>query len=108
LVNNGQQVGGDMVRRTRVPEGKQRVPVATGIYLKANGKFLAQFRDAGRKQHWREFQTKADAERWRAQALVDPRTIAARRRTLTEVWESFLEHHHAELRENTVLNWTQQ
>jgi hypothetical protein len=97
-----------MAKRKQVPEGKQRVRVATGVYLKANGRFLAQFRDPGRKQHWQEFPTKADAERWRAQALIDPRSIASGRRTLTEVWESFLEHHGAELRENTVLNWTQQ
>ena len=49
--------------RTIVPEGKQRLRVATGIYLKANGKYLAQYRDPGHKQHWREFATKASQTR---------------------------------------------
>ena len=95
-------------RRTIVPEGKQRVRVATGIYLKANGKYLAQYRDPGHKQHWQEFLTKAAAERWRAQALLDPRTVLAGRRTLAEVWDSMLQHHSQRLRPTTLANWQQE
>ena len=95
-------------RRTVVPEGKQRVRVATGIYLKANGKYLAQYRDPGRRQHWREFRTKAEAQRWRAQSLLDPRTVLAGKRTLSEVWETYLEHHGASLRPSTLANWQQE
>jgi hypothetical protein len=45
----------------------------TGIYQKSNGKYLAQFRDRGRKQNWKEFKTLAEARRWRA--IRDPRSV---------------------------------
>ena len=55
-----------MAKEKTVPAGKQRVVAETGIYRKSNGKYLAQFRDPGRKQNWKEFKTLAEARRWRA------------------------------------------
>ena len=46
-----------MAKQKAVPAGKQRVIAETGIYRKFNGKYLAQFRDPGRKQRWKEFRT---------------------------------------------------
>jgi integrase len=97
-----------MGKRIAVPEGKQRLRVAKGVYLKPNGKYLAQFRDPGRRQHWREFATLKDAEKWRARALLDPNSIADGKRTLEEVWKKFLEHHGASLKPTTRANWEQE
>jgi len=97
-----------MVERRTVPEGKQRVVVETGIYRKTNGKYLAQFRDPGRRQHWKEFVTMADARRWRAGAIKDPNSVSSGKRTLQEVWDTYLEHHGESLRRTTRANWEQE
>lgn len=55
-----------MGKRREVPAGKQRLRVADGVYLKANGKYLATYRDPRRKQRWKEFRTQREAEAWRA------------------------------------------
>jgi integrase len=91
-----------------VPEGKQRLRVAKGIYLKRSGKYLAEFRDPGRKQHWKEFTTLRAAELWRAEALRDPSTLRSGRRSLEQVWNDFLDHHGSTLRPTTRANWEQQ
>lgn len=97
-----------MAKRLMVPTGKQRVRVDTGIYLKANGKYLATFRDPGRRQHWKESKTLSEARRWRSQVLIDPRSLASGKRSLREVWSTFMDHHGAGLRRTTKLNWEQQ
>src|SRR5947207_14600098 len=81
-----------MAQRTVVPAGKQRVRVAEGVYLKTSGRYLATYRDPGRKQQWREFKTLGEAKRWRAQGQLDPRSLASGKRTLAEIWEKLLEH----------------
>jgi integrase len=95
-------------KRRVVPAGKQRVRVAEGVYLKRSGRYLATFRDPGRKQHWREFATKAEAERWRAQGRLDPRSAQSGKRELISVWSTFLEHHGTSMARNTRLNWEQE
>ncbi len=79
-----------MTRRSVVPAGKQRVRVAEGVYLKASGRYLATFRDPGRKQHRKEFNTQKEAVRWRAQALVNPDAALAGKRLLVQVWDELL------------------
>jgi integrase len=97
-----------MAKRLKVPHGKQRVRVETGIYLKANGKYIATFRDPGRTQHWKESKTLSEARRWRSQGLIDPRSLASGKRSLREVWSTFMGYHGAGLRRTTKLNWEQQ
>jgi integrase len=96
-----------MARRA-VPEGKQRIRASEGIYLKANGKYLATYRDPGRKQRWAEFRTLGEAKAWRARARLDPSSLAVGKRTLQEVWEGFLKHHGPNLRPTTRANWQQE
>lgn len=91
-----------------VPPGKQRLRVAEGVYLKPSGKYLATFRDPGRKQRWREFNTQAEAKRWRAQGQLDPRSLLSGKRTLKETWDKLLEHHGSSLRPTTKVNWEQE
>lgn len=91
-----------------MPAGKQRIRVETGIYLKANGKYLATFRDPGRKQRWKEFDTATPARRWRSQGIVDPRSLANGKRPLREVWSTFMDYHGGSLRRTTKLNWDQE
>lgn len=91
-----------------VPKGKQRVRVAEGVYLKSSGRYLATYRDAGRKRHWKEFATLGEAKRWRARALIDPTSVREGRRTLDAVWTDFLRHQSAGLRRSTLANWEQQ
>jgi hypothetical protein len=64
-----------MGKRTLVPEGKQRVRVGEGIYLKSSGKYLATFRNPGGKQQWAEFRTKREAQDWRIKGKADPRSV---------------------------------
>src|SRR5438093_466645 len=97
-----------MAQRTVVPAGKQRVRVAEGVYLKTSGRYLATYRDPGRKQQWREFKTLGEAKRWRAQGQLDPRSLAPGKRTLAETWEKLLQHHGASLRPSTKANWEQE
>jgi integrase len=97
-----------MAKRKTVPAGKQRIRVETGVYLKANRKYLATFRDPGRTQRWKEFDSAAQARRWRAQGIVDPRSLANGKRSLREVWSTFMDHHGASLRRTTRLNWEQE
>jgi hypothetical protein len=83
LVNVGQPppwTETQMAKRKTVPEGRQRVVVETGIYRKSTGKYLAQYRDPGRKQHWKEFTTLDAARKWRARAIQDPTSISAGKR----------------------------
>lgn len=97
-----------MVKRKAVPAGKQRVVVETGIYRKVNGKYLAQYRDPGRRQHWKEFKTLDAARKWRARAIKDPTSIASGKRTLQAVWETYLAHHGESLKRTTRANWQQE
>jgi integrase len=97
-----------MAKRTAVPAGRQRVRVAEGVYLKASGKFLATFRDPGRKQQWKEFRTQREAVRWRAKALVDPQAVLSGKRTLAEVWEELLGNLGENLKPTTRANWEQE
>ena len=97
-----------MVKRAAVPPGQQRQRVATGIYLKPSGKYLATYRDPGRKQRWQEFKTQKDAERWRARALLDPQSVLSGKRSLVEVWEKYLDHQGGSLKPTTLANWTQE
>lgn len=97
-----------MAKRKSVPRGKQRIRVETGIYLKANGKYLATFCDPGRAQRWAEFKTHTEARRWRSRGLIDPRSLANGKRLLREVWATFMDHHGASLRRTTKLNWEQE
>jgi hypothetical protein len=97
-----------MGKRTQVPPGKQKITVARGIYRKKNGKYLAQFRDPGRKQHWAEFRTLKEAQAWRARGLSDPRSLTNGKRTLGEVWSDFWRHHGSGLRPTTRANWLQE
>jgi integrase len=76
--------------------------------LKRNGKYLATFRDPGGKQQWAEFRTKEEAKKWRARALLDPRSVASGKRTLNDTWEKFLEHHGAGLKRTSRENWEQE
>jgi integrase len=93
-----------MAKRTTVPEGKQRKRVGDGIYLKRSGKYLATFRDPGRKQHWKEFATKAEAVRWRAQGRLDPRKVVGGNRKLREVWTEMMQYR-TDLKLNTRSLW---
>ena len=95
-------------KRIRVPDGKQRVRVDTGVYLKRNGKYLATFRDPGGKQQWAEFRTREEARKWRARALLDPRSVASGKRTLDETWEKFSEHHGPGPKRTSRENWEQE
>lgn len=97
-----------MTKRRTVPEGKQRLRVSEGVYLKPNGKYLATFRDPGRKQQWCEFTTKKEAVDWRARGRLDPLSVITGKRTLREAWEGFLDHHGSSLRPTTLAGWTQQ
>ena len=97
-----------MAKRKVVPEGKQRLRVAEGVYLKPSGRYLATFRDPGRRQHWREFATKAEAERWRAQGRLDPSSMQTGKRELGVVWADFLAHQGQSMARNTRLNWEQE
>jgi integrase len=97
-----------MAKRTTVPPSQQRKRVATGVYLKASGRYLATFRDPGRRQRWKEFATQKEAERWRAKALLDPTSVLSGKRTLGEVWVNFLDHHEDSLRPTTRANWEQE
>ena len=97
-----------MGKRTVVPAGKQRVRVAEGIYLKASGRYLATFRDPGRRQHWREFAKKDEAVRWRAQGKLDPMSVQSGKRELRAAWADFLEHQGHSMARNTRLNWEQE
>ena len=97
-----------MAQRTVVPAENQRVRVAEGVYLKTSGRYLATYRDPGRKQQWREFKTLGEAKRWRAQGQLDPRSLASGKRTLAETWEKLLQHHGASLRPSTKANWEQE
>jgi integrase len=97
-----------MARRTALPEGNRKKTVSTGVYLKSNGRFLAQYRDPGRKQHWKQFSSKAEAERWRARCLLDPTALLQGKRTLQEVWETLLVHQAPNMHVSTVENWTQE
>lgn len=97
-----------MGKRGSVPEGKQRIRVETGIYLKASGRYLAYYRDPGRKSHWAQFRTRNEAREWRARALLDPASVRSGKRTLAEVWATFVEHHGANLRPTTRANWEQE
>ena len=102
------RTGVKVAKRTAVALGKQRTRVATGVYLKASGKYIATFRDPGRKQRWKEFRTQKEAERWRARALLDPASIVQGKRTLGEVWEKFLVHQGGALKPTTRSNWEQE
>ena len=97
-----------MAKQKAVPAGKQRVIAETGIYKKSNGKYLAQFRDPGRKQNWKEFKTLAEARRWRASAIRDPSSVASGKRSLKQVWETYLAHHGDGLKRTTRANWEQE
>jgi integrase len=97
-----------VAKRTVVPAGKQRVRVAEGVYRKVSGKYLAIFRDPGRKQHWREFRTKSEAVRWRARGRLDPRSVLSGQRPLREVWEQLIAHHGSSLKPSTLASWEQQ
>jgi hypothetical protein len=111
LVNVGQPppwTETQMAKRKTVPEGRQRVVVETGIYRKSTGKYLAQYRDPGRKQHWKEFTTLDAARKWRARAIQDPTSISAGKRFLSEVWSTYLEHHGESLKRTTRANWEQE
>ena len=90
------------------PRPAKRRTVAEGVYEKPNGKYLATYRDPGRKQRWKEFKTLAEAKKWRARGLVDPQSLAFGKRTLEETWLKLLEHHGAELRPSTRANWEQE
>ncbi len=87
---------------------RQRTRVAEGIYRKPNGKYLATYRDPGRKQHWKEFLTKSDAEEYRFKGRFDPDSLKSGKRALAEVWNGLLEHHGSQLRPTTKANWEQQ
>ena len=65
-----------MAKQKAVPPGKQRVIAETGIYRKSNGKYLAQFRDPGRKQNWKEFKTLRRSSK--VEGLGDPRSELGR------------------------------
>jgi len=91
-----------------VPEGKQRLRVAEGVYKKANGRFLATFRDPGHKQHWKEFPKQAEAANWRATGRLDPRLVLSGKRPLAEVWGKLLDHHGSQLKPTTRQNWEQE
>ena len=97
-----------MGKQKAVPAGKQRVIAETGIYRKSNGKYLAQFRDPGRKQHWKEYRTLAEARRWRAAAIRDPSSVASGKRPLKQVGETYLAHHGDGLKRTTRANWEQE
>jgi integrase len=97
-----------MAKRTTIPEGSQRVRVAKGVYLKASGRYLATFRDPGRRQRWKEFSSLKEAERWRAQGMLDPRSVLAGKRTLRAVWTELLETRGSALRPTTRANWLQE
>ena len=97
-----------MAKQKVVPAGKQRVVVETSIYKTRNGKFLAQYRDPGRKQHWKQKDTLAEARRWRADAIRDPSSVLAGKRPLKQVWETYLAHHGDGLKRTTRANWEQE
>jgi integrase len=97
-----------VARRKSVPTGKSRVRVRSGIYLMRSGRYLAQFRDPGGKQHWKSFGTIGEAEAWRARARLQPHTLNQGKRTLQEVWDELLRHESSEWKETTQTNWTQQ
>ena len=97
-----------MPQTLTVPPNKQRVRAAEGIYLKASGKYLATYRDPGRKQRWKEFKTLTDARRWRARGTLDPQSLAFGKRTLTETWLKLIEHQGSSLRASTRANWEQE
>jgi integrase len=97
-----------VARRSTVPAGKQRVRVAEGVYLKASSRYLATFRDPGRRQHWKEFATRKEAVRWRAQALVNPDAVLSGKRTLIQVWDELLANLGDNLKATTRANWEQE
>jgi integrase len=97
-----------MAKRAVVPEGKQRLKVDTGVYLKRSGRYQATYVDPGGHRRWREFDAKQDAVRWRAQGLLDPWSLQSGKRTLQEVWDDFLQHHGPALRPSTRANWEQE
>jgi hypothetical protein len=97
-----------MAQMAKAPVGTQRVRVAEGVYLKSSGKYLATFRDPGRKQRLKEHKTLAGVKRWRAQGLIDPCSLLSGKRTLAETWEKLLEHHGSALRPSTRANWEQE
>jgi integrase len=97
-----------VAKRAVVPAGKQRVRKAEGVYLKASGRYLATFRDPGRKRHWKEFTTLGEAKRWRAKALVDPSSVTDGRRSLAQVWEDYLKHQAGGLARTTLATMNQE